>query len=257
MNANATKPSPRNLSPETEVSINVGKVALAGTLAIPENAAGIVLFVHGSGSSRHSPRNCFVARSLQSAGLATLLFDLLTPEEEFLDRRSATWRFNIALLTKRLIGLTAWIQRNPATNNLPIGYFGASTGAAAALAAAAQLGEAVAAVVSRGGRPDLAGQALGAVHAPTLLIVGGSDETVLELNREALSRLSCCSQKELAIVPQATHLFEEPGALEEVAGLAAAWFSRHMPPAGRTRDSSGHKESAPTSALLESTAKPR
>jgi putative phosphoribosyl transferase len=244
VNTYAAKQSPTHASPATEVSINVGKATLAGTLTIPENAAGIVLFVHGSGSSRHSPRNRFVAQSLQSAGLATLLFDLLTPEEDFLDQRSATWRFNIALLTKRLIGATNWTLRNSATHNLPIGYFGASTGAAAALAAAAQLRESVAAVVSRGGRPDLAGQALTVVRAPTLLIVGGSDETVLELNREALSKLSCCSKKELAIVPRATHLFEEPGTLEEVARLAASWFSRHLPVAGGTHDPSRRSESA-------------
>ena len=237
MNAYATKQTQRHPSLVTEVSIGVDNITLAGTLTVPENAAGIVLFVHGSGSSRHSPRNRLVAQSLQSAGLATLLFDLLTPQEEYLDRRTATFRFDIALLTRRLIGATAWTLRNPATHNLPIGYFGASTGAAAALAAAAQLRESVAAVVSRGGRPDLAGPALGLVRAATLLIVGGNDEIVLDLNRDALSQLRC-SPKELVVVPGATHLFEEPGALEEVARTAANWFSRLLPPADGTSEAS-------------------
>ena len=208
---------------------------LEGDLEVPQGALGIVVFAHGSGSSRHSPRNQFVAEALQSAGLATLLFDLLTPAEESVDRRTAGYRFDIELLTKRLIGATAWTLRNPVTRNLRLGYFGASTGAAAALAAAAELRETVRAVVSRGGRPDLAGPDLGFVRAPTLLIVGGSDDVVLELNREALAKLFSC-KKELAVIPGATHLFEEPGALEKVAKTAAAWFSRYLSPVEADED---------------------
>ncbi len=210
-----------------EVSIDFDGIQLGGTLAIPQSVKSVVLFVHGSGSSRHSPRNRFVAETLQAAGICTLLFDLLTTGEEQLDRRTANLRFDINLLTKRLIGATEWIQQHPAVSGLRVGYFGASTGAAAALVAAAQLGESVAAVVSRGGRPDLADSALGQVRAPVLLIVGGHDPTVLELNRSALEQLHGPA-KELHVVPGATHLFEEPGALEQVARDAADWFRRYL-----------------------------
>ncbi|MBV9886849.1 MAG: alpha/beta hydrolase [Acidobacteria bacterium] len=209
-----------------DVRIDIDGVSLAGRLTIPENARSIVLFVHGSGSSRHSPRNQFVAEILQAKGMATLLFDLLTAGEEDLDQRTASLRFDIDLLTRRLIGATAWTNRNPLTQGLRIGYFGASTGAAAALAAAARI-QSVAAVVSRGGRPDLAGDALGHVLAPALFIVGGRDETVLELNRRALAQLHS-RQKRLVVIPGATHLFEEPGTLAEVAKTAAEWFVRHL-----------------------------
>lgn len=214
---------------EQEVSINCGKVTLEGALGLPKSASGIVLFAHGSGSSRRSPRNRFVARALQSEGIATLLFDLLTHDEEIEDRRTAQLRFDIQLLAKRLIGATRWVMQNPRIHGLKIGYFGASTGAGAALAAAAQLRETVAAVVSRGGRPDLAGEALGLVRAPTLLIVGGNDEHVIQLNRQALARLREAAKK-LVIIPGATHLFEEPGALEEVARAAGKWFSHYLAP---------------------------
>lgn len=210
---------------EKEVSIDTDNVLLKGTLAIPKKPHGIILFAHGSGSSRHSPRNRYVAEVLQSHGLATLLFDLLTLEEESVDRFSARLRFDIALLAKRLVGATRWVMRNPETVGLELGYFGASTGAAAALVAASELPDNIAAVVSRGGRPDLADDALESVHAPTLLIVGGDDDVVIGLNREALARLGCV-EKDLAIILGATHLFEEPGKLEEVARLAAKWFSR-------------------------------
>lgn len=214
---------------ENEESIPSGKVKLEGTLAIPQNARGIVLFAHGSGSSRHSPRNRYVAGELHAEGMATLLFDLLTPEEEIVDTRTTELRFDIHLLTKRLIDATRWVTQNPETHGLSVGYFGASTGAAAALIAAAELRETVAAVVSRGGRPDLAGEALGMVRAPTLLIVGGRDEVVIELNRQAEARLRDTTRK-LAIIPGATHLFEESGALERVASLAGAWFRRYLTP---------------------------
>lgn len=212
---------------EKEVSINTDNVLLNGTLALPKNSHGIILFAHGSGSSRHSPRNRYVAEVLQSHGMATLLFDLLTLEEESVDRFSARLRFDIALLAKRLVGATRWVMRNPETVGLELGYFGASTGAAAALVAASELPDNIAAVVSRGGRPDLADDALESVQAPTLLIVGGDDDVVIGLNRETLARLGCV-EKNLAIIPGATHLFEEPGKLEEVARLAAKWFSRHL-----------------------------
>jgi putative phosphoribosyl transferase len=193
-------------------------------LSIPHDQKGIVLFVHGSGSSRHSTRNRYVARAFQAHGIATLLFDLLTNEEELFDRTTAEFRFNIELLTRRLVGVTQWIARNPNVQTLPIGYFGASTGAAAALAAAAQLSGLISAIVSRGGRPDLAGSALGIVRAPVLLIAGGNDEMVIGLNRQAISRLAS-RDKHLVIVPGATHLFEEAGALEKVAQLATEWFA--------------------------------
>ncbi len=208
-----------------EISIDLDDVRLQGILSIPENSKGIVLFVHGSGSSRHSSRNLYVARELQAHGIGTLLFDLLTSEEELYDRANAEFRFNIDLLTKRLVGVTQWITRHPIAQTLPIGYFGASTGAAAALAAAGRLPSLIAAVVSRGGRPDLAGNALTIVRAPVLLIVGGNDEMVLGLNRQAFHRLTG-QDKQLIIVPGATHLFEEAGTLEKVAQLAADWFSR-------------------------------
>jgi len=217
---------------EREVSVGAGKVTLEGTLAIPRGATGIVLFAHGSGSSRHSPRNRYVAGVLQSRGTATLLFDLLTRKEESVDQWTAELRFNIAFLAERLVEATRWILRQPETKGLKIGYFGASTGAAAALVAAAQMPEEVAAVVSRGGRPDLAEDSLGAVRAPTLLIVGGEDEPVIGMNRSALAKLRC-EEKNLVIVPGATHLFEEPGTLEEVARLAAEWFAAHFAPVAR------------------------
>ena len=215
-----------------ELTLDVDGVALAGMLGIPTNPKGLVLFAHGSGSSRHSPRNRYVAEVLRSRGLATLLFDLLTPGEEAIDRSTAELRFDIAFLARRLSSATLSITRNPDVRNLKVGYFGASTGAAAALVAAAEFPDTVAAVVSRGGRPDLAMDALGSVRAPTLLIVGGNDETVIELNRQAMAELRC-REKQLIIVAGATHLFEEPGTLEEVARLAAEWFVRHLAPANR------------------------
>jgi dienelactone hydrolase len=184
------------------------------------------LFAHGSGSSRHSPRNRYVARVLNEAGLATLLLDLLTPDEEAVDLRTGHLRFNIELLAKRLLGAAEWLKRQPQTRQLAVGYFGASTGAAAALVAAAERPELTGAVVSRGGRPDMAGQALQRVQAPTLLIVGGNDFPVIELNRAAFAQLRC--EKQLVIVPGATHLFEEPNALEKVARLARVWFETHL-----------------------------
>ncbi len=199
-------------------------VRLEGELLLPPGAPGVVAFAHGSGSSRHSPRNTFVAEVLQAAGLGTLLFDLLTRAED----TNYETRFDIPLLTQRLIAATHWLQQQPATKTLAIGYFGASTGAAAALQAAAALGSVVRAVVSRGGRPDLAGAALAQVHTPTLLLVGGEDHGVIELNRQAYAQLP--GKKHLSIVPGATHLFEEPGTLEEVAQLAAQWFLQHLLP---------------------------
>lgn len=203
-----------------DVAIPAGRALLPGSLAVPSEARGIVLFAHGSGSSRFSPRNVQVAETLNDAGLVTLLFDLLT-EEESADRANV---FDVPLLADRLLAATAWVEGRPELCDLPIGYFGASTGAAAALSAAAAGG--VAAVVSRGGRPDLAEPRLADVRAPTLLIVGGNDEIVLELNRDALARLTC--EAELHVVEGATHLFEEPGALEEVARLARNWFAQHL-----------------------------
>ena len=199
---------------------------LEGNLSLPEKAHGLVLFVHGSGSSRHSPRNQFVARVLQEAGLATLLIDLLTAPEEAEDRLTARIRFNIDLLGERVVEVTNWLIANPTTANLKIGYFGASTGAAAALVAAAERPLAVGAVVSRGGRPDLASSALPQVQAPTLLLVGSKDTQVIELNRMAFTLLRC--EKRLEIIPGASHLFEEPGTLEQVAQLASQWFSHYL-----------------------------
>ncbi len=213
-------------TPERLVRVTAGPATLEGNLGVPAKAQGVVLFAHGSGSSRHSSRNRFVAAALRDAGLATLLIDLLTAEEEELDRRTASFRFDIGMLAERLDGALDWLGREPTTAALPVGCFGASTGAAAALVAAAGR-RGVGAVVSRGGRPDLAGAALPRVQAPTLLIVGGADTAVIDLNREALARLGA-AEKQLVIVPDAGHLFEEPGALEEVARLAADWFTRHL-----------------------------
>jgi putative phosphoribosyl transferase len=215
---------------EREVRLRAGTTELVGDLVVPAGAAGVVLFAHGSGSSRHSPRNRLVAGALRRVGLATLLLDLLTPAEEERDRVTAELRFDVALLAERLIAATDLLLAEPATAGLPSGLFGASTGAGAALIAAAERPETVAAVVSRGGRPDLAGDHLGRVRAPTLLIVGGQDQLVLELNRQAQARLAAPSR--LEVVPGATHLFEEPGALEQVARLAAAWFTEHLRAAG-------------------------
>jgi len=214
---------------QSEVSIDLDNVRLEGALSLPKDPKGIVLFAHGSGSSRHSPRNRYVAQVLQSHGIATLLFDLLTNEEESVDQRTAQLRFDIGLLARRLVDATKWVTSQGATRSLAIGYFGASTGAAAALAAAARLPGLVTAVVSRGGRPDLADDALSIVRAPVLLIVGGSDEIVIGLNRQAFSKLQC-QNKELIIIPGATHLFEEPGTLEQVASNAATWFARYLAP---------------------------
>jgi putative phosphoribosyl transferase len=208
------------------VQIRAGTITLEGDLQVPEQTTGLVLFAHGSGSSRHSPRNRFVAQELHAAGLATLLLDLLTPEEEAVDRPTGHLRFDIGLLAERLVAATQWAALDAATRSLPLGYFGASTGAAAALVAAALEPEKVPAVVSRGGRPDLADDALPLVRAATLLIVGSRDLTVLELNRAAMSRMR--AQTRLEIIPGATHLFEEPGALEVVARLARDWFLRHL-----------------------------
>jgi putative phosphoribosyl transferase len=208
------------------VAVKIPPAGLSGDLVIPAGASGIVLFAHGSGSSRHSPRNQSVARELQQGGLGTLLLDLLTEAEEQVDDRSLHLRFDIELLAGRVIEATEWLRRDPAIRGRALGYFGASTGAAAALVAAAECASAVRAVVSRGGRPDLAGSALDHVQAPTLLIVGGADREVIELNEQALARLQV--EKELAIVPRATHLFEEPGALEQVSRLALDWFEKHF-----------------------------
>jgi dienelactone hydrolase len=212
---------------ESLVEVKAGRVTLEGNLAVPDGARGIVLFAHGSGSSRHSPRNRFVAQCLNDAGLATLLFDLLTSDEEAIDAYSAHYRFDIGLLAERLVGAAEWLTREEETADLAVGCFGASTGAAAALISAAERPTVVRAVVSRGGRPDLAGAALGRVQAATLLIVGGNDVPVIGMNQEAFDRLRT-PRKELRIVPGATHLFEEPGALEEVARLASGWFTRYL-----------------------------
>ena len=209
-----------------DVRIRAGAAMLEGDLRLPRGARGVVLFAHGSGSGRHSPRNRYVAGLLNEARLATLLLDLLTPAEEAIDLRTAHLRFDIRLLGERLIAATDWLTEYPETRQLRIGYFGASTGAAAALVAAAERPGVVGAVVSRGGRPDLARPALARVRAPTLLIVGGQDQLVIELNRQALAELR--SEKQLVIIPGATHLFEEPGALEQVARLAREWFERYL-----------------------------
>ena len=213
---------------EREVQVPAGPVALEGSLGIPDNARGVVLFAHGSGSGRHSPRNRYVAQALHQARLATLLIDLLTLQEEQVDLRTRHLRFDIGLLAERLVGATDWLTQDPRTRDLRIGCFGASTGAGAALVAAARRPEAAGAIVSRGGRPDLAGDALSHVRAPTLLIVGRNDASVIDMNREAMEQMR--AQKKLELVPGATHLFEEPGTLEEVARLAADWFVRHLAP---------------------------
>jgi putative phosphoribosyl transferase len=222
----------RSKAPATEyrrdVVVPVGSVQLEGELIVPDGASGIVVFAHGSGSSRNSPRNKYVAGVIRDSGLGTLLFDLLTPQEESVDAYTGEYRFDIRMLADRLIAAARWLKGGNETKHLEIGLFGASTGGAAALVAAAELGKTAGAVVSRGGRPDLAGDALAHVRSPVLLIVGGDDDVVIELNREAFARLHCT--KELMIVPGATHLFEEPGTLESVARLSAGWFERYLPP---------------------------
>ena len=209
-----------------QVQIPSGSAGLEGELTIPLKSSGIVLFAHGSGSSRHSPRNQFVAGVIREAGIGTLLFDLLTRDEEDEDLMTARLRFDIGLLAKRLLDATRWVAGRADTCRLGLGYFGASTGAAAALAAAAEVGPVIGAVVSRGGRPDLAGDALSRVGSPTLLIVGSLDPLVLGLNEQALARLRC--EKKLAVVAGASHLFEEAGTLDQVAHLAAEWFRQHL-----------------------------
>jgi dienelactone hydrolase len=216
-----------DMGPGREVRMEITPhVTLDGYITVPEGARGIVLFAHGSGSGRHSPRNQAVARTLREGGLGTLLFDLLTPEEEAVDRRNAKLRFDIGLLATRLAEAAEWLERQPSLRDLKVGYFGSSTGGAAALVAAAEAPDRCGAVVSRGGRPDLAGPALPSVRAPTLLIVGGHDEPVLDLNRQALAQLRC--EKRLEVVPGATHLFEEPGTLEKVSALATDWFEKFL-----------------------------
>jgi dienelactone hydrolase len=218
---------------ERLVRIPAGGAAVEGNLRIPKAPSGLVVFAHGSGSSRFSPRNRFVADVLEDAGLATLLIDLLTSQEEAVDELARHLRFDIRLLAERLVAASEWARQYPDTRHLPFGYFGASTGAGAALVAAAERPDLVKAIVSRGGRPDLAGPALPLVTAPTLLIVGGRDDVVIELNQRAFDRLRC--EKRLEIVPGATHLFEEPGTLEQVAWLARDWFVRYLAKAGESR----------------------
>jgi putative phosphoribosyl transferase len=213
---------------ERLIRVQAGEVTLEGNLAVPQGAKGVVLFAHGSGSSRHSPRNRYVAEALRQSGLGTLLIDLLTRDEEQVDIRTAHLRFDIGFLASRLVAATEWLKQSAETAHLSVGYFGASTGGGAALVAAAHRPSDVAAVVSRGGRPDLAGDALADVQAPTLLIVGGHDVPVIGMNRQALAQMRCT--KQLVIVPGATHLFEEPGALEEVARLAGEWFNQYLVP---------------------------
>ena len=217
---------------EELVTIPAGRVRIEGSLEVPEAAPGIVVFAHGSGSGRFSPRNQYVARVLREAGFGTLLIDLLTADEEHAEERGAQLRFDIELLSKRLMAAADWLEQRGGAD-LGIGYFGASTGAGAALLAAAEQTHTIRAVVSRGGRPDLAGAALPRVLAPTLLIVGGNDPVVIELNRDALEGLAC-REKKLVIVPGATHLFEEPGTLERVAELASEWFESYMGAAFRS-----------------------
>jgi dienelactone hydrolase len=222
----APRSASQNTPDERDVRVPVGEQSLDGTLAMPAEPHGLVLFAHGSGSSRHSPRNRYVAGVLQQSGLATLLLDLLTPQEETVDLRTRHLRFDITLLADRLVQATDWLGKHRDTQHLPIGYFGASPGGGAALVAASQRPNDVGAVVSRGGRPDLADGALPLVHAPTLLIVGGNDEPVIGMNRSAMARMR--GEVRLVIVAGATHLFEEPGALEEVARLARDWFVQHL-----------------------------
>ena len=221
-----SKVQANSIENSSERSVKIPPLGLAGDLVLPRDAQGIVLFAHGSGSSRFSSRNRFVARVLQDAQFGTLLLDLLTPEEEQIDLLTAHLRFDIPLLAGRLVEVSHWLSADTETSALPIGYFGASTGGGAALVAAAELPETVRAVVCRGGRPDLAAPKLAQVKAPTLLIVGGRDERVIQWNEAALTQLTC--EKRLEIVPGATHLFEEPGALEQVARLASEWFERHL-----------------------------
>ncbi len=208
------------------VYVNAARVTLEGNLLIPDGARGLVMFAHGSGSSRFSSRNRYVADVLRRSGVGTLLIDLLTRDEENVDLRTAHLRFDIGLLADRLVGASEWLAKQPETTRMKLGLFGASTGGGAALVAAARVPERIQAVVSRGGRPDLAGPALPAVKAPTLLIVGGDDGPVIEMNREAYDQMTC--ERQMVIVPHASHLFEEPGTLEEVARLAAEWFTRHL-----------------------------
>lgn len=217
---------PKSRVADEAVHVPAGNVTLAGDLGIPEDAAGIVVFAHGSGSSRHSARNRFVAHALQDAGFATLLMDLLSAQEEEIDARTGQHRFDIPMLARRLEDATSWLREQPATRALDAGYFGASTGGGAALVAAAHAPAHVRAVVSRGGRPDLAGPALGRVVTPTLLIVGGDDAPVIAMNQDAMEQMN--AEVKLEIVPGASHLFEEPGALERVAQLARDWFARHL-----------------------------
>jgi dienelactone hydrolase len=214
------------VSDERIVTVSAGDVSLEGALVVPADARGIVLFAHGSGSSRHSPRNVYVAEELNAGGLGTLLLDLLTPSEEAVDLATKELRFDITLLAERLVGAIEWLSSQETTRALPLGLFGASTGAAGALVAAAHVPDRVAAVVSRGGRPDLAGADLPSVKAPTLLIVGGNDDVVIELNRKAMARMT--APVRLEIVPRATHLFEEPGTLEVAAHLARDWLVDHL-----------------------------
>lgn len=211
---------------ESEVAMPVGGVVLSGTLSIPRGAAGLVVFAHGSGSSRFSPRNRTVAAYLQARGLATLLFDLLSGDEDEIDRRTREFRFDIRMLSARLVSVVSWLRGQPRTDRLNLGLFGSSTGAAAALIAAAAVSDGVLAVVCRGGRPDLAADALAEVRAPTLLIVGGDDREVIALNERAQAQMNCMT--ELVLVPGATHLFEEPGALEQVMQYAAHWMQRYL-----------------------------
>ncbi|MCG3205901.1 MAG: putative phosphoribosyl transferase [Elusimicrobia bacterium] len=217
----------KTISEKTEIQIPIGKANLLGDLVVPKSPQGVVLFAHGSGSSRHSPRNQFVAQLLNQAGFATLLMDLLTEEEEEEDRWRGHLRFDVKMLAKRLIPATDWLNRHPQTRDLQVGYFGASTGSAAALIAAPERTGLVKAIVSRGGRPDMADEALPRILVPTLLIVGGLDTPVIELNREAFEKMTI-KEKQLEIVAGATHLFEEPGTLKEVARLATQWFDRYL-----------------------------
>lgn len=213
---------------DVPLQITLGDFELGADLSVPPTATGLIVFAHGSGSSRHSPRNRFVASILNQGGLATILLDLLTDQEEIDDRRSSALRFDIALLADRLGKVTDWISKQQQFACLPVGYFGASTGAGAALVAAAERQTEISAIVSRGGRPDLAEGALAKVYTPTLFIVGSNDQTVLDLNRQALAKMPMPDQSRLEVVPGATHLFEEPGALEAVADLAHKWFRQYV-----------------------------
>ena len=217
---------PKNEYNPTFVEMQCGSVTLEGNIFIPSDSIGLVLFVHGSGSSRMSPRNRFVARMLSQRGLGTLLFDLLTRKEEEIDAITGHLRFDIMLLSQRLMDATGWVLKNIQSTNKNLGYFGASTGAAAALVAASQIPKTVKAIVSRGGRPDLAGSSLGDVRCPSLFLVGSNDEEVIELNKIAMDKMT--AKKKLVIIPGATHLFEEPGKLELVAQYAGDWFSKHL-----------------------------